>query len=100
MREGGLSAYDADVLVAERANADFFEACGAKAATRAIVDARGLKQVTDTGCDREDRRRDHREEPRQGRAGAGEAATRRLVRRPGDEGFQRQGEAAGGRTIC
>jgi len=26
MREGGLSAYDADVLVAERANADFFEA--------------------------------------------------------------------------
>ena len=26
MREGGLSAYDADVLVAERATADFFEA--------------------------------------------------------------------------
>jgi aspartyl-tRNA(Asn)/glutamyl-tRNA(Gln) amidotransferase subunit B len=26
VREGGLSAYDADVLVAERANADFFEA--------------------------------------------------------------------------
>jgi aspartyl-tRNA(Asn)/glutamyl-tRNA(Gln) amidotransferase subunit B len=113
IREGALSAYDADVLVAERANADFFEAVAkgrdAKAAAnwvineltgrlnregkeitaspvsaaqlgaildligegtisgkiakdlfeivwneggdpRAIVDARGLKQVTDTGA--------------------------------------------------
>ena len=34
MREGGLSAYDADVLVAERATADFFEAVAKGAATR------------------------------------------------------------------
>ena len=33
MRDYGLSAYDADVLVAERATADFFEAVGQAAAT-------------------------------------------------------------------
>ena len=48
MREGGLSAYDADVLVAERANADFFEAVERRRRPARIVDARGLKQVTDT----------------------------------------------------
>jgi aspartyl-tRNA(Asn)/glutamyl-tRNA(Gln) amidotransferase subunit B len=41
VKEGGLSAYDADVLVAERANADFFEAVAngrdAKAAANWVI---------------------------------------------------------------
>ncbi len=63
---------------------------------RALVEARGLRQVTDTGAidaavDAVDRR-----QSRQGRAGQGEARHARLVRRPGDEGDGRQGQSAGG----
>ena len=160
MREAGLSAYDADVLVAERATADFFEAVakgrdaegggelGDQRAVRppqqgrqgrsrprrcrpaqlgaildligegaisgkiakdlfeivwteggdprAIVEARGMKQVTDTGAIEKVVDEIIAQEPRQGRAGEGEAAARRLVRRPGDEGLGRQGQPAGG----
>ena len=63
---------------------------------RAIVESRGMKQVTDVARDREARRRHRRQEPRQGGAGEAEAGARRLVRRPGDEGVRRQGEPAGG----
>ena len=153
----GLSAYDADVLVAEREAADYFEAVAKgrepkQAANwvinelfgrlnkegksiadspvsaerlgaildlikdgtisgkiakdvfdivfseggdpRAIVEARGLTQVTDHGCDRASGGSGHCRQPRQGRAGKGEASSCRLVRRPGDEGDRRQGEPA------
>ena len=58
-----------------------------------IVEKRGLKQVTDTGAiekavDAVDRR-----QPRQGRAGQGQARDARLVRRPGDESDRRQGQS-------
>ena len=63
---------------------------------RELVEARGMKQVTDLGRDREGRRRHHRGQSGQGRAGESQAATRRLVRRPGDEAVRRQGQPAGG----
>ena len=63
---------------------------------RALVEARGMKQVTDSGGDRKGGRRHHRGQSRQGRAGESQAATRRLVRRPGDEVVGRQGEPASG----
>ena len=44
--------------------------------------------------DREGRRRHHRGQSGQGRAGESQAATRRLVRRPGDEAIRRQGQPA------
>ena len=46
--------------------------------------------------DRKGRRRHHRGQSGQGRAGESQAATRRLVRRPGDEAVRRQGQSAGG----
>ena len=52
---------------------------------RAIVEARGLKQVTDTSRDREGGRCRDRREPRQGRRGESETETRRVVCRSGDE---------------
>ena len=45
--------------------------------------------------DREGGRRHHRRQSRQGRAGEGQAAADRLVRRPGDEVVRRQGQSAG-----
>ena len=159
MRDYALSAYDADVLVAERETADFFEAVAAgrdaKAAAnwvineltgrlnkegkdisaspvssaqlgaildliadgtisgkiakdlfeivwseggdpRAIVEQRGLKQVTDHRRDRKGGRRDRRQQSGQGRRGQDEPEGDRLVRRPGDEGLRRQGEPASG----
>ena len=153
----GLSAYDADVLVAEQEAADYFEAVAkgrdAKQAAnwvinelfgrlnkegksivdspvsadqlgamldlikdgtisgkiakdvfdivwteggdpRAIVEARGLTQVTDMGAIETAVDAGHRRQSRQGRAGEGEAGACRLVRRPGDEGDRRQGEPA------
>ncbi len=158
MKVYGLSAYDADVLVAERESADFFEAVakgreGKIAANwvinelfgrlnkegkdiehspvsakqlgglvdliatgvisgkiakdlfeivwteggdpAEIVEARGMKQVTDTGAIEARGRRDHRRQPGQGRAGEGQAVDARLVRRSGDESFRRQGQPAG-----
>ena len=158
MRDFALSNYDADVLVAERESADYFEAVamgrdGKLAANwvinelfgrlnkeglaieaspvsakqlgsivdliasgtisgkiakdlfeivwteggdpAAIVDKRGMKQVTDTARHREGGRRDHRGQSRQGGAGQGQALDARLVRRAGDEGLGRQGQPAG-----
>ena len=46
--------------------------------------------------DRKGRRRHHRGQSGQGRAGESQAATRRLVRRSGDEAIRRQGQSAGG----
>ena len=157
MRDG-LSAYDAGVLVAERATADFFEAVGkgrdAKAAAnwvindlggrlnkegkgisqspvsadqlgaildlikdgsisgkiakdlfeivwseggdpRAIVEARGMKQVTDTGAIEKIVDEIVAEESRQGRGCQDQPEGDRLVRRAGDEGVRRQGQSAG-----
>ena len=63
---------------------------------RAIVETRGMKQVTDIGAIESGGRRDHRRQSRQGRRREGEAEGARLVRRPGDEGVRRQGQPAGG----
>ena len=62
---------------------------------RALVEARGLSQVTDAGAIDERGRRGHRGQSRQGRTGEGQARHARLVRRPGDEGDRRQGQSAG-----
>ena len=62
---------------------------------RAIVEQRGLKQVTDVGGARKDRRRHRRQEPGQGRRRQDQPESDRLVRRPGDEGVGRQGQSAG-----
>jgi aspartyl-tRNA(Asn)/glutamyl-tRNA(Gln) amidotransferase subunit B len=60
---------------------------GPKAAIpRALVEARGMKQVTDTGAIEKVSRRGHRRQPRQGRAGQGQADHARLVCRAGHEG--------------
>ena len=154
----GLTAYDAGVLVAERASADFFEDVAkgrdGKAAANWVINelfgrlnkqgqdiaaspvsadqlggivdliaegvisgkiAKDLFEIVYTeggdpradrrkprheaghryGRDREGDRRDHRVQPREGRAGEGQADTARLVRRPGDEIDRRQGESAG-----
>ena len=63
---------------------------------KAIVEARGMQQVTDLGAIESARRRHRRRQPRQGATGQGEACHDRLVRRPGDEGVRRQGQPAGG----
>ena len=63
---------------------------------RAIVEARGMKQVTDLGAIEKIGRRDRRQQSGQGRAGQDESEGDRLVRRPGDEGVRRQGQPAGG----
>jgi hypothetical protein len=63
---------------------------------RELVESRGMKQVTDLGAIEKGRRRHHRGQSGQGRAGESQAATRRLVRRPGDEAIRRQGQSAGG----
>ena len=56
-----------------------------------VVEARGMRQVTDTGAIEAAVEGDRRQ-PRQGRAGEGKAQPRRLVRGPGDEGHRRQGQ--------
>ena len=158
MREAGLSAYDAGVLVAERATADFFEAVAkgrdAKLAAnwvinelagrlnkegrdiasspvtaaqlgavldlikdgsisgkiakdlfeivwseggdpRAIVEARGMKQVTDTGAI--EKVIDEIIAANPDKVAQAKAKPQgRLVRRPGDESVGRQGQSAGG----
>ena len=159
MRDYGLSAYDADVLVSERETADFFEDVArgrdAKVAANWVINelaGRLNKEGKDISAspvsraaarrdprsdrggnnfrqdcqglvrdrlerrrrsgghrrgarheaghrplgDREGGRRDRRQEPRQGRAGAEQPEADRLVRRPGDEGVRRQGQSAGG----
>ena len=61
---------------------------------RAIVETRGMKQVTDSRRHRDGGRCHHRRQSGQGRAGAGQAYDDRLVRRPGDEADRRQGQSA------
>jgi hypothetical protein len=61
-----------------------------------IVEARGMKQVTDTGAIEAAVDRDHRRQPRTGGKGETEPQARGLVRGPGDEGHGRQGEPQGG----
>ena len=63
---------------------------------RALVDARGMKQVTDLGAIEKVVDEHHRRQSRQGGAGQGEAGDDRLVRRPGDEVVRRQGQSAVG----
>ena len=163
MREFALSAYDAGVLVAERATADYFEAVAkgrdAKAAAnwvinelfgrlnkegrdiasspvsaaqlggmldliaegtisgkiakdlfeilwseggdpRAIVEARGMKQVTDLGAIEKTVDEIIAQESRQGRRRQDQSEGDRLVRRPGDEGVRRQSEPASGQRAA
>ena len=66
---------------------DLFEIVWAEGGDPAeIVEARGLKQVTDTGAIEKAVDEIIAANPGQGRAGEGQAADARLVRRPGDEG--------------
>ena len=58
----------------------------------AIVEERGLKQVTDTAAIEAMVDRADRGEPGPGRRRAEEPQGRRLVHRPGDEGHRRQGQ--------
>ena len=159
MRDYALSAYDADVLVAEREAAEFFERVArgrdAKAAANwvinellgrlnkegkeiaaspvsaaqlgaildliaagtisgkiakdlfeivwteggdpaAIVEARGMKQVTDLGAIEKVVDEIVAANPDKAAEAKDEPKTRRLVRRAGDEGVRRQGQSAGG----
>ena len=61
---------------------------------RALVEARGLRQVTDAGAIERAVEAVDRRQSRQGRAGEGQARHARLVRRPGDESDRRQGQSA------
>ena len=63
---------------------------------RAIVETRGLKQVTDLSALEEARRRHYRQESGQGRRRQDQSEGGRLVCRPGDEGFGRQSQPASG----
>ena len=92
---GAILDLIADGTISGKIAKDLFEIVWTEGGDpRAIVEKRGLKQVTDTGCDREDRRRDCREESRQGCRSEIKAAGARLVRRAGDEGDWRQGQPA------
>ena len=63
---------------------------------RAIVEERGLKQVTDTGAIEKAVDEIIAANPDKVEQAQGEADAARLVRRPGDEGDRRQGQPAGG----
>ena len=63
---------------------------------RALVETRGMKQVTDLGAIEKVVDDDHRGQSGQGRAGESQAAAGRLVRRPGDEVVRRQGQSESG----
>ncbi len=62
----------------------------------AIVEERGLRQVTDTGAIEALLDRLIADNPGQVAAGAEEPEGRRLVHRPGDEGHRRQGQPGRG----
>ncbi len=62
----------------------------------AIVEARGLTQVTDTGAIEAAVDQVIAANPEKAEQAKVEARARRLVRRPGDEGDRRQGEPASG----
>ena len=92
---GAILDLIADGTISGKIAKDLFEIVWSEGGDpRAIVEKRGLKQVTDTGCDREDRRRHCREESRQGCRSEIKTAGARLVRRPGDEGDGWQGQPA------
>ena len=63
---------------------------------RAIVEQRGMKQVTDLGAIEKVVDEIIGNNPDKVGAGEGEPKAARLVRRPGDEGLGRQGQSAGG----
>ena len=86
-----------DGTVSSKIAKDVFERMWAgEGSPKAIVEAHGLVQVTDTGAPGNHRRPPGRRQPGQGRCGEGQASGRRLVRRPGDEGDGRQGQPRGG----
>ena len=63
---------------------------------RALVEAHGLRQVTDVERNRQRRRRGHRSQSRQGRTGQNEARHVGLVRGSSDEVDRRQSQPASG----
>ena len=94
---GAILDLMADATISGKIAKDVFEVVWNEGGDpRAIVEQRGMKQVTDLGSDRKNGRRDHRQEPRQGRRRQGEPESDRLVRRSSDESIGRQSQSAGG----
>ena len=94
---GAMLDLIADGTISGKIAKDLFEIVWTEGGDpRAIVEARGMKQVTDTGAIEKVGRRDHRQESGQGRRCQDQSESDRLVRRPGDEVVRRQSEPAGG----
>ncbi len=77
----------ADGTISGKIAKDLFEILWSEGGDpRAIVEARGMKQVTDLKRHRSNRRRRHRQKSRQGRRRQDQSEGDRLVRRASDEG--------------
>jgi hypothetical protein len=94
----GLLRRLVDGTVSGKLAKDVFEAMWAEGKdANAIIEAKGLKQITDTGRDREGyRRRDGRESAPARGLPLGQGQAVRLLRRPGDESDRRQGQPGAG----
>ena len=94
---GALLDLQKEAVISGKIAKDVFEIMLAEGGDpRQIVEARGLKQVTDTGAIEEIVDEVDRRQSGQGGAGEGKARDARLVRRAGDEGEPGQGQPAGG----
>ncbi len=98
---GKLLDLQADGTISGRIAKDLFlamEETGKDPA--ALVEERGLKQVSDTGADRGRHQGGDRRQSRPARGLQGQAHAVRLVRRPGHEVDRRQGQPQGRERAC
>ena len=91
----------ADGTISGKIAKDLFEIVWSEGGDpRAIVEARGMKQVTDLGAIEKMVDEIIAQESRQGRRRQDQSEGDRLVRRPGDEGVRRQSEPASGQRAA
>ncbi len=91
----------ADGTISGKIAKDLFEMVWSEGGDpRAIVEARGMKQVTDLGAIEKTVDEIIAQESRQGRRRQDQSEGDRLVRRSGDEGVRRQSEPANGQRAA
>ena len=94
---GAIVDLIADGTISGKIAKDLFEIVWTEGGDpKEIVEARGMKQVTDTGAIETAVDAIIAANPDKVEQVEGEADAARMVRRPGDEGDRRQGESAGG----
>ena len=91
----GLLARIVDNTISGKIAKEVFEAMWTEGkGADAVIEAKGLKQITDTSRYRAGDRRGHGQEPRTaGRVPLGQGQAVRVLRRAGDEGHRRQGQS-------